>query len=638
MEWKEACVEFGLTENDKHSDEVLDEGRHIQGGYGLRSLFVMVLLELQPTDALALWDKYKEYISSDCIRILQRDFLSLQIPVGEESSYAEQYTLYLIDGQLEHASTPECTEDLARYNLPIPTVNFDGMSDIPNRLLREEMSYIITPDNAELAWSKLNPDQRNAADRIMSAINANVDDEYGAPGALFFLNGAGGTGKTMVQNTVMQKLRSEQKVALAVASSGIAATLLQGGRTAHSRFKIPLDSDATSSCGIKKGTNLAELMKRAQVIFWDESPMQSRYDMEAVSRSLQDICGNDQAWFGGKVVCFCGDFRQTLPVVPGGSSGQVIEACVQKAEFWQDIIRLDLTINERLNNPDLTDAARVDMRKFAIDLLTIGNGDSIRKSSTTNEDVAPWDYGHVPENVIDELINKVYTNLGNANNTFGKDYLSERAILAITNKDVASINNKIMMQMPGELTTYWSVDRAASEEDEELFPTEYFNAFYEASLPPHKLRVKPGVPVMLLRNIDPPRLCNGTRLRITQCGKHVFEGEIMGGTHDGEKVMLFKTPLQSKENNKRIPTPFVRKQYPVRPAFAMTINKSQGQSMKYVGINLQSRPAFSHGQLYVALSRVTRQGNLYLIGPDIHEYTNERLMKNIVYKQILLSN
>ena len=56
--------------------------------------------------------------------------------------------------------------------------------------------------------------------------------------------------------------------------------------------------------------------------------MQSRYDMEAVSRSLQDICGNDQAYFGGKVVCFCGDFRQTLPVVPGGSSGQVIEACL----------------------------------------------------------------------------------------------------------------------------------------------------------------------------------------------------------------------------------------------------------------------------------------------------------------------
>ena len=339
--------------------------------------------------------------------------------------------------------------------------------------------------------------------------------------------------------------------------------------------------------------------------------MQSRYDKEAVSRSLQDIPGNEGAWFGGKVVCFCGDFRQTLPVVAGGSSGQVINACIQQAEFWQDTIRLDLTINERLNNPDLTDSARADIRAFAVDLLEIGNGSSIQKSYTTKEDVAPWAHGHVPENAIDKLIDKVYPNLYRPG-TVDREYLSQRAILAIANKDVAKINSKLMTRIPGELTTYWSVDRAFSEEDEDLFPTEYFNAFYEASLPPHKLCVKPGVPVMLLRNLHPPRLCNGTRLRVTRCGKHIFEGEIMGGTHDGEKVMLFKTPLQSKENNKRIPTPFVRKQYPVRPAFAITINKSQGQSMKFVGIDLQSRPAFSHGQLYGSLSRVTKQARIVM--------------------------
>lgn len=158
MEWKEACVELGLTENDKYTDKVLEEGSHMQGGYGLRSLFIIVLLELQPTDALALWNKYKEFISSDCIYILQRDFPTLQIPDGEQDLYAEQYALYLINSQLEHASTPKCIEDLARHNLPIPTINFDGMSDIPNRLLREETSYNITPDEAELAWNKLNPD------------------------------------------------------------------------------------------------------------------------------------------------------------------------------------------------------------------------------------------------------------------------------------------------------------------------------------------------------------------------------------------------------------------------------------------------------------------------------------------------
>lgn len=364
--------------------------------------------------------------------------------------------------------------------------------------------------------------------------------------------------------------------------------------------------------------------------------MQSRYDIEAVSRSLQDINSNDQAYFRGKVVCFYSDFRQILLVVPGGSSGQVVEACLQKACFQDEIIRLNLTINKRLNNPDLTDTIRYKMGLFINDLLAVSNSVNIRRSPTTNKEVSCWKHGHTAGNTIDDLVENVYTNI--RTNISRRDYLSGRAILAITNKDVASINAKIMWRIPGDITTYQSIDRAVSEEHDELFPPEYFHGFYEPSLPNYKLCVKPGVPVMLLRNLNPPRLCNGTRLRVTRYRKHIFEGEIIGGTHDGEKVMLFKTPLQSKENNRRIPTPFIRKQYPVRPAFAITINKSQGQLIKFVGINLQTRPAFSHGQLYVALSRVIRQGNLHVIRPDTPEYITGRLMRNVVYKQVLLDN
>ena len=88
------------------------------------------------------------------------------------------YALDFIDGQLEDASAPERTEDLAQYNLPIPTLNFDSVSDIPNRLLREEMSYNISPEDVEFLWSKLNPaNQSCAVDRIIDAINTNADDE-----------------------------------------------------------------------------------------------------------------------------------------------------------------------------------------------------------------------------------------------------------------------------------------------------------------------------------------------------------------------------------------------------------------------------------------------------------------------------
>ena len=156
------------------------------------------------------------------------------------------------------------------------------------------------------------------------------------------------------------------------------------------------------------------------------------------------------------------------------------------------------------------------MGLFAGDLLAIGDGINIRKSPATNKDVSCWKHGYTPGNAIDDLVENVYTNI--RTNISRRVYLSERAILAITNKDVASINTKIMSRIPGDMTIYWSIDRAVSEEDDELFPPEYFHGFYEPSLPSHKLCVKPGVPVMLLRNLDPPRLCNGTRLRVTRCG------------------------------------------------------------------------------------------------------------------------
>ena len=86
----------------------------------------------------------------------------------------------------------------------------------------------------------------------------------------------------MLQNTVLRRVRNDSKVAIAVASSGIASILLQGGRTAHSRFKIPLNATAQSSCSVSKKSNLVDLFVVTKLIFRDEILMQNRYDIEAV--------------------------------------------------------------------------------------------------------------------------------------------------------------------------------------------------------------------------------------------------------------------------------------------------------------------------------------------------------------------
>ena len=97
-------------------------------------------------------------------------------------------------------------------------------------------------------------------------------------------------------------------VGLAVGSTGIAANLLHLGRTFHSRFKVPLNINCESVCNIVAQSTLARLICMAKIIVWDEAPMNHRYQMEALDRTLRDLTGQDIP-FGGKTVVLSGDFR-----------------------------------------------------------------------------------------------------------------------------------------------------------------------------------------------------------------------------------------------------------------------------------------------------------------------------------------
>jgi hypothetical protein len=106
---------------------------------------------------------------------------------------------------------------------------------------------------------------------------------------LFFVSGHGGTGKTFLWNTIVAYLRGSKRIVLTVASSGVAALLLPGGRTAHSRFRIPIDLDDSGVCDIKRHTMLSSLVESASLIIWDEALMMHRKCFEALDRSLRDV-------------------------------------------------------------------------------------------------------------------------------------------------------------------------------------------------------------------------------------------------------------------------------------------------------------------------------------------------------------
>jgi ATP-dependent DNA helicase PIF1 len=174
-----------------------------------------------------------------------------------------------------------------------------------------------------------------------------------------------------------------------------------------------------------------------------------------------------------------------------------------------------------------------------------------------------------------------------------------------------------------------SADSLLDDAESAIYPVEFLNSLNISGLPPHKLTLKVNQPIILLRNTDPYNgLCNGTRLICRKFYENLIEAEILIGNFAGKIVFISKLPITLSETN--LPINFKRLQFPIRPAFAMTINKSQGQTLDFVGLWLKNS-VFSHGQLYVAMSRVTAEKNLKVV---LNKSGNKYVTRNVIFKSV----
>lgn len=219
-----------------------------------------------------------------------------------------------------------------------------------------------------------------------------------------------------------------------------------------------------------------------------------------------------------------------------------------------------------------------------------------------------------PNGTLDDLIDFVFPGL--ERRISEPDYMTGRVILAPTNVDVDNINITILSRISSTSKTYYSADSVEGPCDSHrnLYPVEFLNTLNINGLPPHKLCLKEGVIICLLRNMNKCLgLCNGTRLIVRHLQDHVIEAEVVTGKEAGRRVYIPRIPMNPADNS--LPFELRRVQFPVRVAFAMTINKAQGQTLSHVGLYLQ-KPVFCHGQLYVALSRVKRASSIRVFLPQ----------------------
>ncbi|XP_012835799.1 PREDICTED: ATP-dependent DNA helicase PIF1-like [Erythranthe guttata] len=338
--------------------------------------------------------------------------------------------------------------------------------------------------------------------------------------------------------------------------------------------------------------------------------------------------------FGGKVVVLGGDFRQISPVVIKTSRQDIVHATINSSPLWKFCRVMKLTKNMRLQSCSST--SNVDeIKEFGDWILNVGNGDVGEDNDGEASIEIPDDMliGDL-EDPFRDLLEFVYPDL--LSNMYDRDYFQGRAILAPTNECVESVNDHLMSLLSGEEKVYLSSnsmcrDEQTTEDNAEIYSTEFLNTIRSSGVPSHTLKIKVGAPVMLIRNIDQARgLCNATGFQIIRTGIHVLSCKILSGKNIGDMVFIPRMTLIP--SNSGLPIKFQRRQFPLIVSFAMTINKSQGQTLSHVVFYLP-RPGFSHGQLYVALSRVKSRGDIKIfIKSDSGELTN--VTRNVVYKEV----
>ena len=171
-------------------------------------------------------------------------------------------------------------------------------------------------------------------------------------------------------------------------------------------LKIPLDLNAMDIpvCSIKRGTALCKVIQEAKVIVVDEAPMTNRRAFEALDRTLRDLTGSDRQ-MGGICTLLCGDFRQILPVIPRGTRGNIVDACVKKSYLWDNVVVKHLQTNMRVHLCGDQAAGQ-----FADQLLAIRDGKFPNDEDTIDIIQLPETMGMFV-NSIDELMSRIYPDL-----------------------------------------------------------------------------------------------------------------------------------------------------------------------------------------------------------------------------------
>jgi len=462
---------------------------------------------------------------------------------------------------------------------------------------------------------------------------------------VFIVQGQGGSGKTKMAQIIAAYARWKKHIALGCASTAFAASIYKDFYTAHGLFEIPViedeetyDTNAIHQSNVHKKPQRVQLLKHCKLFIWDEISSQHLRDIKAIFDVM------DQ--FKNHILIIQGDYRQIAPVIQNGKKEQIISASIYCSEMIKKFTKIEFTINLRLKNNN-----EIEQKRYGEMLLEIANGTHFKHLGEKHTNQVYELFPNCSEEYDGETpicFNSIETTIESTDaiswitpDGFDPLNISKNCILAVTNKQVDYWNTEVQKLNPNEKHTLYSYDTFHEVDDphgyiQEMITEEIMNKFSDNQAPTYQLELKINDICILLGNYNrEDGLTKNTRVRIVNITRKLIKVVTINTDYPifaliPRYIFYLKLPYN---NSFKI----MRKQFPLRLAYALTMNRSQGQEFEKLLIDL-SEAAFTHGHLYVALSRIRLKENLKIFCNQenlMDLYCGFIVTKNVVYNEIL---
>ena len=371
--FRESCVRRAIiTDNDDHWHLAMEDSVDGDTGHQPRQLLAMIIAYCYPVNPRALFDAFEGKLLEPYEHYAK---------MAGTNSDGETLKRKLLRDLHRHLDSLEFENERGLPACPSP----DSLTDA--ELLETARAMGV---KASTMMASLDGTQRHTFDEVVKRI-ADYDKNENAQRSVF-INAGGGAGKTYLLNCILCHCLGLNLKALATASTGVAATLLEMGTTFHSATKAFVDNLPTTAQCFPMAPNSAKAraLLAASVIIIDEATMLHHIYLDCLDVTLQAFCKNNRS-FGGKLIILGGDFRQCLPVVKNGSDGDVEESCLLHAECWNSIDVMTLTGNHRQTG----DGDK--QRRYRDEIDKIGRGVAAAVCTGSSEVMLPAGVSYTPE-------------------------------------------------------------------------------------------------------------------------------------------------------------------------------------------------------------------------------------------------